>query len=89
MANFTRLHHLYSFPGFVPAATIRGVFGDRFAVVIRLRRRRKKHAAVCAVPAVGPSTIKRCDESVISIAAADASTWNCPCDAFSVASAKP
>jgi hypothetical protein len=89
MAKFTRLHHLYSFPGFVPAATIRGIFGDPFAVVIRLRRRRKKHVAVCAVSAIGPSTIKRCDESVISIAAAGASTWNSPSAAFSVAGAKP
>jgi transposase len=42
MANFTRLYDFYSFPGFVPAASIRGIFGDPYAVVVTLRRRRKK-----------------------------------------------
>ena len=89
MANFTRLRDLYSFPGFDPAATIRGVFGDRYAVVIALQRRRKKHAAACADSAIDPSTIKRHDGSVTSIVAAAASTWNSLSAASSVASVKP
>ena len=64
MAIFTRLRDLYSFPGFVPAATIRGVFGDPYAVVIVLQRRRKKHAVACATPAIDSSTIKSHDGSV-------------------------
>ena len=89
MANFTRLRDLYSVPGFVPVATIGGVFGDRYAVVITLRRRRKKHAVACAASAIGPFTIKPRDESATSIVAAAASTWSSPSAASSVASAKP
>jgi hypothetical protein len=42
MAKFKQLQDLYRFPGFVPQPTIRGIFGDPLAVVITLRRRRKK-----------------------------------------------
>ena len=89
MANFSRLHDFYSFPGFVPAATIRGVFGDRYAVVITLRRRRKKRSAACAEPAIAPSTIKRRDAFATSIAAVAAFTWSSSFGASSVASATP
>jgi hypothetical protein len=89
MANFTRLRDLYSFPGFDPAATICGVFGDPFAVVIRLRRRRKKRAVACAASAIAPSTIKPRDESVTSIAVAAASTWSARSAASSVGCARP
>ncbi len=89
MANFSRLHDLYSFPGFVPAATIRGVFGDPDAVVVALKRRRKKLAVAGAAPAIAPSTIKPCDGYATSIAAAGASTWSSPSDASSVAGAMP
>lgn len=89
MANFSRLRDLYEFPGFVPTATIRGLFGDPYAVVIALRRRRKKPAAGCAASAIAPSTIKLLEEYATSIAAADASTWRFPSDASPVASATP
>jgi hypothetical protein len=89
MANFARLRDLYAFAGFTPAATVRGLFGDPYAVVITLRRRRKKHAAVGAVPAIAPSMIMLLEEFAMSIVAGDASTWNSPSDASSVASAKP
>lgn len=89
MANFSQLRDLYSFPGFVPAATIRGVFGDPYAVVIALRRRRKKLAAGSAGPAIGPFTISPLEGSATSIAAGDASTWSSSSDACSVATAKP
>jgi hypothetical protein len=89
MANFSRLHDLYSFPGFIPAATIRGVFGDPYAVVIALRRRRKKHAVAGAAPAIAPSTTNPFDGYATSIAAAGASTWSSPSDASAVAGAKP
>ncbi len=48
MAIFKLLHDLYRFPGFVPLAQVRGLFGDPHAVVITLRRRRKKtRCGVC------------------------------------------
>ena len=89
MANFNRLRDLYSFPGFDPAATIRGVFGDPYAVLVTLRRRRKKQPAASAALAIVPSTINRHEESAISIAVADASTWSVLSVGSSVGSAKP
>jgi hypothetical protein len=42
MGKLKRLQDIYRFPGFVPKAEVRGIFGDPYAVVITLRRRRKK-----------------------------------------------
>jgi hypothetical protein len=44
MGKLKRLQDIYRFPGFTPMAEVRGVFGDPWAVVITLRRRRKRHA---------------------------------------------
>jgi hypothetical protein len=89
MAKFSRLHDLYSFPGFTPAATVRGVFGDPFAVVITLRRRRKKLAADCVAPAAAPSTIKRRGGFATSIAVDAESIWSSSFDASCAVGAKP
>jgi hypothetical protein len=40
-----RLWDTYSFPGFRPAQTVRGIFGDPKARVIALNRRSKKRVA--------------------------------------------
>jgi hypothetical protein len=45
MENHKRLVDIYSFPGFIPQPTVRGIFGEPLAVVITLRRCRKKRAA--------------------------------------------
>jgi|tagenome__1003787_1003787.scaffolds.fasta_scaffold20246888_1 hypothetical protein len=89
MANFSRLRDLYAFPGFVPAATIRGLFGDPYAVVVALRRRRKKRVVGNAAPATGRSTIRPRAGSATSIAAAGASTWKSPSAVSCVGSARP
>lgn len=89
MAKFSRLHDLYSFPGFTPVATIRGLFGDPFAVVLSLRRRRKKLPAACAAPHIAPSTINHSDKYATSIAAAAASSSNSPSAGSTVAIATP
>src|SRR3979411_3548176 len=44
-----RLWDTYSFPGFRPEQTVRGVFGDPKARVITLKRRSKKRLVVVAV----------------------------------------
>jgi hypothetical protein len=54
MAKLKRLQDIYRFPGFTPTAKVRGVFGDPWAVVITLRRRRKKHA----VGSVGAAAVR-------------------------------
>src|SRR5260370_38974317 len=56
MAKFKQLYDLYRFPGFVPQPGIQGVFGDPRAVVITLRRRRKKQFATSAVKCLGAVT---------------------------------
>jgi hypothetical protein len=89
MANFSQLRDLYAFPGFAPAATVRGVFGDPYAVVISLRRRRKKRAAESAARLIDPSTIRSFARSVISIAADGECIWSSLSAASSAAIAKP
>jgi hypothetical protein len=61
MGKIKRLQDVYRFPGFVPLAQVRGVFGDPYAVVITLRRRRKKRAVVFADVPIAPSTISVLD----------------------------
>ncbi len=66
MRKLERLQDIYRFPGFTPLAYVRGVFGDRWAVVITLRRRRKKRAAVPAGAFTAPSTTNDRGVSAIS-----------------------
>ena len=44
---------LFSFPGFVASARLVGVFGDRYARVIKLRRRKKRRCVRSADSVVG------------------------------------
>lgn len=46
MKKLRRLKDEYRYPGFVPLAAVKGVFGDPMAVVITLCRCRKKRVAV-------------------------------------------
>jgi hypothetical protein len=69
MANFHRLRDLYRFPGFVPRDRIRGLFGDPRAVIISLRRVRKKRPAVFADKFSTSTTTSDLDASAISRAA--------------------
>ena len=75
MAKFKQLHDLYRFPGFVPQPKVRGVFGDPLAVVITLRRRRKKRFAAPAGTSRGPTTTSGPDGLGISPVATSVSTW--------------
>ena len=79
MGKLKRLQDIYRFPGFVPKAEVRGLFGDPYAVVITLRRRRKKRAVGCAGGPVAPSTISARVASATSPAAIGESTWNSRC----------
>jgi hypothetical protein len=78
MAKFKQLHDLYRFPGFVPRARIRGVFGDPLAVVITLQRRRKKRFAARAGTYRGPTTTSGLGEPGIFPVATSVSTWPTP-----------
>lgn len=89
MAKFSQLRDLYAFFGFTPTATVRGLFGDPYAVLIALRRRRKKRAAACVACRTGPSMTNPFEEYAMSRAAGVASTWSSPSVASSAVTAKP
>lgn len=72
MANFRRLTDFYRFPGFEPLPRIRGVFGDPKAVLISLRRVRKKRSAVLAERSTSATTINGLDGSATSPLATNA-----------------
>jgi hypothetical protein len=69
MAKFKLLADLYRFPGFVPVAHIHGIFGEPGAVVLTLRRRRKKRAVAFADKPLAVTTTNGRDASAISPAA--------------------
>ncbi len=79
MGKLKRLQDISRFPGFVPKAEVRGIFGDPFAVVITLRRRRKKRAVEYVGGPVAPSTISARAASATSPAAIGGSTSNSRC----------
>lgn len=69
MGKLKRLQDIYKFPGFNPKAEVRGVFGDPWAVVIPLRRRRKKRAAGRVGEDLAPSTTDGRDACATSLVA--------------------
>ena len=89
MAKFKHLHDLYRFPGFVPQPTVRGVFGDPLAVVITLRRRRKKRFVAFAGACLGPTTISGHGEPETSPVATSGSILPTPCAGSRVGGAGP
>jgi hypothetical protein len=77
-----RLWDVYALPGFRPEATLRGVFGDPKARIIKLRRRSKKRGAVVVDAPTTAGTIVRSVASAIYRAATRAYLSNSKCDAF-------
>jgi hypothetical protein len=64
-----QLRDLYRFPGFTPLATLHGIFGDSWAVVLTLQRRGKKLSAAAVGKRRRPFTINDHAEYAISPAA--------------------
>jgi hypothetical protein len=58
MKNPTSIRALFSLPGFVAASRLVGFFGDRYARVIVLQRRKKRRSArsVASVAAAGTTS---------------------------------
>jgi hypothetical protein len=75
MAKIERLRDVYRFPGFVPFSSLKGVFGDHRAIVIRLRRRQKKRCAASVARSSFAITTNGLGVCAISPAGIDASTW--------------
>ena len=59
MSKIKHLRDIYRFTNFAPEHSVKGVFGDPMALVIRLQRRQKKHFVESAGKVVVPLTIKR------------------------------
>ena len=76
-----RLGDAYRFPGFRPASTVVGVFGDRRARVIALLRRSKKQRAASAAGYSVAGTTATVGACATSPAAILASTWISMCGA--------
>jgi hypothetical protein len=87
MAKSKQLRDLYRFPGFLPEDRIKGVFGDPLAVVVTLRRNRKKRSAPPAAKRTGHGTTSGPGVCEISPAATNASIYFSPCAVFNVCGA--
>ena len=75
---------LFAFPGFTASSKLVGVFGDRYARVIQLKRR-KKQPSVCTVDiAAGGVMTKRLREYVISRLPDGESIWSSTAGGFVV-----
>ena len=61
MRKIKQLYDTYNFSGFRAEHKVAGVFGDPYAVVLRLRRRGKKRFAGSAGVRTGRFTIARFD----------------------------
>ena len=59
MSKIKHLRDIYRFTNFLPEYSVKGIFGDPMALVIRPRRRQKKHFAESATKLVGFLTTKR------------------------------
>ena len=59
MRNIKNLWDIYQFPGFRVERRVAGVFGDPYALVLRLQRRGKKRFAGSAAVRTGHSTTAR------------------------------
>jgi hypothetical protein len=75
MAKIKRLLDIYRFPGFVPFSSLRGVFGDHRAVVMRLRRRQKKRCAEFVGKSSFTTTTNGLGKCVTCPAEIDGFTW--------------
>jgi len=76
-----RLWDAYAFAGFRPEGTVRGIFGDPKARIIKLNRRSKKRDAPIAEACTTAGTIVRSGVYAICLAATRAYTLSLRSDA--------
>ena len=60
MKNPKSIRALFAFPGFNASSKLAGKFGDRYARVIQLKRRKKQPSVVTVVSAAAGVTTRRC-----------------------------
>ena len=76
MKNPQSIRSLFTLPGFVAASRMSGVFGDRYARVIKLRRRKKQPSVRIVVTAAVDDTTNESCRCGISRLLAGVSTWS-------------
>jgi hypothetical protein len=64
------LRELFSFPGFVAAATLKAEFGDPKSRIVSLRRRKKRRYAPIAAIAAAAATTRACAVPAICVSLA-------------------
>jgi hypothetical protein len=69
------VHELFSMPGFVAEATLQGVFGDRYARVITLKRRKKPPCVPTAAIVAAAATTNALSGYAISRLPTGGYTW--------------
>jgi hypothetical protein len=67
---------LFSFPGFVANARLTGLFGDRYARVVTLRRRKKQPFVPAVAIDVPPAMIKPSNVYATCRSQVTGSTWS-------------
>ena len=70
------IRSLFTLPGFVAASRLSGVFGDRYARVMKLRRRKKQPSVRTVDTAAGGVTTNGSCESGIFRLPAGGSIWS-------------
>ncbi len=76
MKNPETIRSLFAFPGFTAASKLAGVFGDRYARIIQLKRRKKQPSVRTVDTGVGDDTIRRFCGYAISRLLDGESTWS-------------
>ncbi len=87
MKNFKTIRSLFTMPGFVANARLVGIFGDRYARVIGLKRRKKQPDVRTVDTDAGGAMTSKCAGSEIYRWQAGGSTWNSNAGASTVRSA--
>ena len=76
MKNSKSIRSLFTLSGFVAASQLKGVFGDRYARVIKLRRRKKQPSVLTVDTAAGGVTTRGSCGFEISRLLDGESTWS-------------
>ena len=76
MKNSQSIRSLFALPGFVVGAGLKGLFGDRYARVIQLKRRKKQLCALTVGNGAGGAMTSKCAGSATCRWQAGGSIWN-------------
>ena len=76
MKNSQSIRSLFALPGFLAGAGLKGVFDDRYARVIQLKRRKKQLCALTVGNGAGGAMTSKCAGSATCRWQAGGSIWN-------------